>query len=210
MLVRGFDDPEIVARRAGEFSAARPCFRLTSFHDTARTPAARRGAGGLRARGPPDELGLYRAGDCAGARHVRSRRCGGVASLQHPAAACGPHTPRLGFPAAALPSGAATRHAARGGRGSDLRGGARLRLRIPGHEERLVRGFAARRGLGVWTCRNARQGRRRLTGDCESRVLRGGSWFHIPQLLRSAHRNRHLPVSRFFSFGFRVARTPGG
>ena len=37
MLVRGFDDPEIVARRAGEFSATRPCFRLTSFHDNART-----------------------------------------------------------------------------------------------------------------------------------------------------------------------------
>ena len=45
------------------------------------------------------------------------------------------------------------------------------------------------------------------TGDCASRVLRGGSWFNIPQYLRSASRSRNGTVSRYFSFGFRVART---
>jgi formylglycine-generating enzyme required for sulfatase activity len=48
------------------------------------------------------------------------------------------------------------------------------------------------------------------TGDCASRVLRGGSWNDSPQLLRSAFRDRLTPGGRYDNYGFRVARTPGG
>jgi len=41
----------------------------------------------------------------------------------------------------------------------------------------------------------------------EPRVLRGGSWYNIPWLFRSAVRNRDAPGSRSNSIGFRVART---
>ncbi|WP_298659625.1 formylglycine-generating enzyme family protein [uncultured Thiothrix sp.] len=37
------------------------------------------------------------------------------------------------------------------------------------------------------------------------RVLRGGSWFFIGRLCRSAHRNRHTPVSRDYYLGIRFA-----
>ena len=43
--------------------------------------------------------------------------------------------------------------------------------------------------------------------DCGSRVVRGGSWYNEPQIVRSAIRNRDSPVNRFFVLGFRVART---
>jgi hypothetical protein len=39
------------------------------------------------------------------------------------------------------------------------------------------------------------------------RVLRGGSWFNLPRILRSALRNRLTPGLRFVSTGFRIART---
>ena len=39
------------------------------------------------------------------------------------------------------------------------------------------------------------------------RVLRGGSWFDVPQLLRSAFRGWNTPAGRFDRGGFRVART---
>ena len=43
-------------------------------------------------------------------------------------------------------------------------------------------------------------------GDCAKRVVRGGSWFFYPRLLRSADRTRDTTGSRVF-IGFRVART---
>jgi len=46
-----------------------------------------------------------------------------------------------------------------------------------------------------------------LSGDCSQRVLRGGSWFNNPQYLRSAYRFRSTTTFRFYSGGFRVART---
>jgi len=45
------------------------------------------------------------------------------------------------------------------------------------------------------------------SGDCSRRVLRGGSWGSIPQVLRSADRNRYNPTDRNSNIGFRVART---
>ena len=44
-------------------------------------------------------------------------------------------------------------------------------------------------------------------GDCSGRVLRGGSWYYNPTLLRSADRLRNQAGLRYFSLGFRVART---
>ncbi len=45
-------------------------------------------------------------------------------------------------------------------------------------------------------------------GDCNLRVLRGGSWFTSPDYLRATFRNRFDPGYRSSSFGFRVARSP--
>lgn len=50
-------------------------------------------------------------------------------------------------------------------------------------------------------------GRARESGDCDRRVLRGGSWDINPWFLRSANRFRNTPVSRDRYYGFRVART---
>jgi formylglycine-generating enzyme required for sulfatase activity len=44
-------------------------------------------------------------------------------------------------------------------------------------------------------------------GDESRRVVRGGSWFHDPQDLRSAGRFRSAPDFRGDCFGFRLART---
>ena len=44
-------------------------------------------------------------------------------------------------------------------------------------------------------------------GDCEKRVMRGGSWRNAPKLLRSAFRYGYPSGSRIVSLGFRVART---
>jgi formylglycine-generating enzyme required for sulfatase activity len=44
------------------------------------------------------------------------------------------------------------------------------------------------------------------TGDCRSHVVRGGSWFDFPWLLRSASRFRYLTGVRGYDLGFRVAR----
>ena len=46
-----------------------------------------------------------------------------------------------------------------------------------------------------------------LSGNCDKRVLRGGSWFNYPSFLRAAGRNRYSTGNRNSSFGFRVART---
>ena len=45
------------------------------------------------------------------------------------------------------------------------------------------------------------------SGDCERRVLRGGSWDNLPEFLRAALRFRYSTGLRFFYLGFRVART---
>jgi len=45
------------------------------------------------------------------------------------------------------------------------------------------------------------------TGDCSSRVLRGGSWSVAPQYIRSADRVRYPSGVRGYDLGFRVART---
>ncbi|HTV26934.1 MAG TPA: formylglycine-generating enzyme family protein, partial [Xanthobacteraceae bacterium] len=44
-------------------------------------------------------------------------------------------------------------------------------------------------------------------GDCTNRILRGGSWFFSPDILRSAFRFWFTPFTRNFFFGFRVVRT---
>ena len=44
-------------------------------------------------------------------------------------------------------------------------------------------------------------------GDCTRRVLRGGSWYNPPKLLRSAFRDRFEAGFRSDYIGFRVART---
>jgi formylglycine-generating enzyme required for sulfatase activity len=44
-------------------------------------------------------------------------------------------------------------------------------------------------------------------GEQESRVLRGGSWLHDPNSLRSAIRKSLDPVYRYYLNGFRLART---
>ncbi|MEJ2117823.1 MAG: formylglycine-generating enzyme family protein [Alphaproteobacteria bacterium] len=50
-------------------------------------------------------------------------------------------------------------------------------------------------------------GSARTTGECDRRILRGGSWFNAPWHLRSATRYGNTSALRFFNAGFRVART---
>ena len=50
-------------------------------------------------------------------------------------------------------------------------------------------------------------GRAWLRGDCTRRVVRGGSWFDGPRILRSAYRFRDTSTVRVSLNGFRVART---
>ena len=45
------------------------------------------------------------------------------------------------------------------------------------------------------------------SGDCERRVLRGGSWDDPPVILRAAYRYRLTTGKRYIHLGFRVART---
>ncbi len=45
------------------------------------------------------------------------------------------------------------------------------------------------------------------SGDCTSRVLRGGSWYNYPRRLRSAERFWLTPDVRIIYLGFRLART---
>ncbi len=50
-------------------------------------------------------------------------------------------------------------------------------------------------------------GSARTTGTCRTRVLRGGTWSHLPQVLRSASRSWFPSDERSNENGFRVART---
>ncbi len=43
-------------------------------------------------------------------------------------------------------------------------------------------------------------------GDCGLRVLRGGSWYNVPQNARSAYRLRYTSTNRLNDYGFRLAR----
>jgi formylglycine-generating enzyme required for sulfatase activity len=52
-----------------------------------------------------------------------------------------------------------------------------------------------------------RDGSARLTGDCQTRVVRGGSWADEPKDLRSASRRWEIVAERRAQIGFRVART---
>jgi formylglycine-generating enzyme required for sulfatase activity len=45
------------------------------------------------------------------------------------------------------------------------------------------------------------------SGDCTSRVIRGGSWLNPPRLLRTGNRYRYGPDFRASDLGFRVGRT---
>jgi len=49
----------------------------------------------------------------------------------------------------------------------------------------------------------------RLSGNCDYRVLRGGSWFTAPREQRFSYRNRHGISHRANTFGFRVVREFG-
>ena len=44
-------------------------------------------------------------------------------------------------------------------------------------------------------------------GDCSRRVVRGGSWFYVPRILRTADRHSYPSDLRISSLGFRVGRT---
>ena len=46
-----------------------------------------------------------------------------------------------------------------------------------------------------------------LGGGCAERALRGGTWLSSPGSLRAAYRSRSSTGNRYFSHGFRVART---
>ena len=50
-------------------------------------------------------------------------------------------------------------------------------------------------------------GTARADGDCALRVLRGGSWYSAPDVLRPTFRNRFPMAYRSNSFGFRIAKT---
>ena len=44
------------------------------------------------------------------------------------------------------------------------------------------------------------------SGDCDSRMYRGGTWYDGPEDLRSANRDGFYTHFRYFGYGFRVAR----
>jgi len=50
-------------------------------------------------------------------------------------------------------------------------------------------------------------GSARTSGDCVSRVVRGGSWLNRPVNLRAAGRDGLQPGNRVNNLGFRLART---
>ena len=48
------------------------------------------------------------------------------------------------------------------------------------------------------------------SGDCSLRVVRGGSYYDAPKLLRSANRDSDGEGDRVVTVGFRLARTLSG
>ena len=54
---------------------------------------------------------------------------------------------------------------------------------------------------------NPGDGSARTTGDCDKRIVRGGSWAYSPDYLRAAFRYWNQPHNRNSGQGFRVART---
>jgi formylglycine-generating enzyme required for sulfatase activity len=52
-----------------------------------------------------------------------------------------------------------------------------------------------------------RNGTANATGDCDWRVVRGGSWFSVPRYVRAAYRERYQTDWREYYVGFRVARS---
>jgi formylglycine-generating enzyme required for sulfatase activity len=54
---------------------------------------------------------------------------------------------------------------------------------------------------------NPGNGSARTTSDCLARVIRGGSWSLVPQILRAASRRGNFSVLRNGYTGFRLART---
>jgi formylglycine-generating enzyme required for sulfatase activity len=54
---------------------------------------------------------------------------------------------------------------------------------------------------------NPGDGSARSTGNCNSRMVRGGSWTSVPMSLRSASRSAYSASFRLDIVGFRVART---
>jgi formylglycine-generating enzyme required for sulfatase activity len=54
---------------------------------------------------------------------------------------------------------------------------------------------------------NPGDGSARTRGDCNFRVIRGGSWIVVPRSLRAAYRFRFTTVNRDNVLGFRVGRT---
>ena len=50
-------------------------------------------------------------------------------------------------------------------------------------------------------------GSAKAIGKCKNRVVRGGSWYSVPQNLRSANRDWIPPEYRNVDIGFRIART---
>jgi formylglycine-generating enzyme required for sulfatase activity len=54
---------------------------------------------------------------------------------------------------------------------------------------------------------NPGNGAARNSGDCDHRVVRGGSWYNSPAILRAASRGNYPTESRNQGFGFRIART---
>ena len=55
--------------------------------------------------------------------------------------------------------------------------------------------------------RQMASGRSWERGDCNYRVLRGGSWFSHPRTLRSANRDWVTTDIRSHDYGFRIARS---
>lgn len=52
-------------------------------------------------------------------------------------------------------------------------------------------------------------GSARIDGDCDFRVVRGGSWVNWPRFLRPAYRFRYNTTSKYEFVGLRVARSLG-